>query len=159
MDIVIIILGTLLLAGGFIGCFVPVIPGPVLAYAAILLRHFFVSDGASPYSVGVVLILGGAMVAVTVLDYIIPSWITRKAGGSKYGARGALIGMLLGIIFTPIGMLMGMFLGALVGELLHNSNNISHAVGVACWSFVGFLLGTGMKCVYCAVVVWQFYFP
>jgi uncharacterized protein YqgC (DUF456 family) len=93
-----------------------------------------------------------------VLDYLIPGWITLKAGGSKYGARGALIGMIAGILLTPIGMVLGMFLGALIGELLH-SNNFGRAVVIACYSFAGFLLTVGVKCIYCIVAAFYFFWP
>lgn len=98
------------------------------------------------------------MAVVFTLDYIIPSWLIRKTGGSKYGSNGALIGMIVGIFFTPIGMLLGMFLGALIGELLHN-DNLGRSIGVACISFLGFLLSTGIKFIYCIVVTWYFFFP
>ncbi|MDR3365893.1 MAG: DUF456 domain-containing protein, partial [Prevotellaceae bacterium] len=128
MEVLILIAGTLLLAVGFLGCFVPVLPGPTIAYAAILLRHFF-SESSAPYSPTLLVVMGVAMAIVFLLDYLIPGWIARRAGGSKYGSRGALIGMVAGIVFTPIGMLLGMFLGALIGELLH-SNDVGRAVGV-----------------------------
>jgi uncharacterized protein YqgC (DUF456 family) len=67
--------------------------------------------------------------------------------------------MLVGIFLTPIGMLLGMFLGALIGELMHDSSNFSRALGVACYSFVGFLLSTGIKFTYCIVAAYLFYFP
>jgi uncharacterized protein YqgC (DUF456 family) len=158
MEITILIVGTLLLLLAFIGCFVPVMPGPVLAYVTILLRHFF-SEPEYPYSITALVALGVAMAVVFALDYVLPVWAARKSGGSKYGARGALIGMLVGIFFTPIGMLTGMFLGALVGELLHDSSNFSRALRVACYSFLGFLLSVGVKFTYCAVAAWWFYFP
>lgn len=155
MEISILIAGVLLLLLAFLGCFLPVLPGPTLAYATLLLRHFF-SERCAPYSITLLVVMGAAMVAVFLLDYIIPGWITRRAGGSRYGARGALIGMIAGIFFTPIGMLLGMFLGALIGELLH-SNDAGRAVGVAAWSFVGFLLTVGIKCIYCIAAAWQFF--
>jgi len=158
MEAYLLIIGTLLLVVAFIGCFIPVLPGPTLAYAAILLRHFL-SDPAYPYSTTALVVLGVAMAVVFVLDYIIPSWFTRKAGGSKYAARGALIGMIVGFFFTPIGMLLGMFLGALVGELLHDNSKFSRALVVACYSFVGFLLSVGVKMIYCVMAAWWFYFP
>jgi uncharacterized protein YqgC (DUF456 family) len=156
METTILIIGTLLLVVAFLGCFLPVLPGPTLAYVAILLRQFFAEQ--PPYSTPTLIILGVAMAVVFVLDYIIPSWLTRKAGGSKYAARGALIGTILGIFLTPIGMLFGMFLGALIGELLHDGSKLSRAFGVACFSFVGFLLSTGVKLIYCAAAAWWFYF-
>ena len=158
METTILIVGTLLLVVAFLGCFLPMLPGPTLAYAAILLRQLL-SEPPRPYPATALVALGAAMAVVFALDYIIPSWFTRKAGGSKYAARGALIGMIAGIILTPIGMLLGMFLGALAGELLHDSNNFSRALGIACYSFVGFLLSVGMKFIYCMVATWWFYFP
>ncbi|MDR1226748.1 MAG: DUF456 domain-containing protein [Prevotellaceae bacterium] len=157
MEAIIIIAGTLLLIVSFVGCFVPALPGPTLAYMAILLRYFSSTDTIA-YSTTTLAALGIIMAVVFLLDYIIPSWMTRKMGGSKYASRGALIGMLLGIIFTPIGMLLGMFLGALVGELMH-SNNTGRAVGVACYTFVGFLLTTGIKFIYCCAAAYYFFFP
>lgn len=139
----------------FLGCFVPVLPGPTLAYAALLLRHFC-SERCDPYTPALLLLMGAAMVAVLLLDYLIPGWIMRKAGGSKYAARGALIGMIAGIFFTPIGMLLGMLLGALIGELM-NSSDLGRAVSVAAWSFLGFLLSVGIKCVYCIVAARYFF--
>jgi uncharacterized protein YqgC (DUF456 family) len=144
-----------MLAVAFLGCFLPVLPGPTIAYAAILLRHFL-SEKGDPYSLTLLVAMGVAMAVVFLLDYIIPGWVTRKAGGSKYGARGALVGMVAGIFLTPIGMLLGMFLGALIGELLH-SNDVGRAAGVACWSFVGFLLTVGLKCIYCMAAAWCFF--
>jgi uncharacterized protein YqgC (DUF456 family) len=151
----ILIIGLLMLVVAFLGCFVPVLPGPTIAYAALLVRYFF-SESSAPYSLALLIVMGGVMLVVVLLDYIIPSWITLKAGGSKYGARGALIGTIAGIFFTPIGMLLGMFMGALIGELLHNSDG-GRALGIACWSFVGFLLTVGIKCIYCIVAAWQFF--
>ncbi len=158
METAILIIGTLLLVVAFLGCFLPVLPGPVLAYAAILLRQFF-SDAEHTYSTAALVGLGIAMAVVFALDYVIPGWTTRKAGGSKYGSRGALIGMILGIFLTPIGMLLGMFLGALIGELLHDDSNFPRALRIAGYSFVGFLLSTGIKVMYCVVAAWWFYFP
>jgi uncharacterized protein YqgC (DUF456 family) len=155
MEISILVIGVLLLAVALVGCFVPALPGPTLAYAALLLRHFF-SERSDPYTPTLLVVMGVAMLVVFLLDYIIPGWITRKVGGSKYGARGALIGMIAGIVFTPIGMLLGMFLGALIGELLHN-RDVGRAVSLACWSFVGFLLSAGIKCIYCIAAAWYFF--
>ncbi len=156
MEIAILIIGSLLLIVAFLGCFLPVLPGPILAYAAILLRYFL--SEPRPYSTTELVVLGVVMAVVILLDYIIPSWTTRRAGGSKYGARGALVGMILGIFLTPIGMLLGMFLGALIGELMHDDSDFFRALRIACYSFVGFLLSTGIKFIYCVMVAWWFYF-
>ena len=47
-------------------------------------------------------------VIVTVLDYVVPGWLTRVTGGTKYASRGATAGMLVGILFfPPWGMIVG----------------------------------------------------
>ena len=40
MDILLIILGMLCLLVGLAGCFLPVLPGPPVSYAGLLLLHF-----------------------------------------------------------------------------------------------------------------------
>ena len=159
MEPLLLIIGTLLFIVAILGCFLPVLPGPAFAYGAILLRHFLSEQPAYPYTTTALVVLGAVMVVVFALDYILPGWIVRKAGGSKYGARGALIGMILGIFLTPIGMLLGMFLGALIGELLHDNSRFGRAFTVACYSFASFLLSVGVKVIYCVVAAWWFYFP
>ena len=86
------------------------------------------------------------MIIVTVMDYIIPSKIVKKNGGTKSGERGALIGSMAGIIFVnPMILIFGSFIGALIGELINNSKDIKKALKSALSSFAGFLLGTGIK--------------
>ncbi|MDR0415202.1 MAG: DUF456 domain-containing protein [Prevotellaceae bacterium] len=156
MEPIIVIIGLLLLVVAFLGCFVPMLPGPVFAYAALLLRHFC-SESVPSNSIILLIAMGGVLLAVLVLDYLIPGWVTLKAGGSKYGARGALIGMIAGILLTPVGMLLGMFLGALIGELMYN-NSVGRAFTIACYSFAGFLLTVGVKFIYCIIAAAFFIF-
>ncbi|GHT23961.1 membrane protein [Bacteroidia bacterium] len=157
METVLFIISILLLLVAFAGCFLPMLPGPTLAYIALLMRHFFTTP-EKPYSTTFLVAMGIAMAVVFVLDYVIPGWLVRKTGGSKAGSRGALIGMIAGVIFTPLGMLLGMFLGAFIGELI-SSNDFGRSLRMAVFSFLGFLLSTGMKFIYCIVVTWYFFFP
>lgn len=82
--------GIVLILLGIIGCLVPVLPGPPLSYAGLLLLH--VSRFAE-FSKSVLLILAIVAIVVTILDYIVPIWGTRRFGGSKYGVRGATVGL------------------------------------------------------------------
>ncbi|MDR0419112.1 MAG: DUF456 domain-containing protein [Prevotellaceae bacterium] len=157
MEVVLIIIGCILLTLGFIGCFAPALPGPPLAFAAILIRHLASNEITD--STTTLIVLGVFVVLVSILDYTIPMWFTRISGGSKYGSKGALIGMIAGIFLTPVGMLLGMYLGALIGELIHDSSNFGKAFLVACYSFIGFLLTVGIKFIYCVVAVYYFFFP
>ena len=61
--------------------------------------------------------------------------------------------MLAGLFFfPPWGIILGPFIGAFVGEMLNNATT-GRAFKVACISFVAFLLTTGLKLIYCGVML------
>jgi uncharacterized protein YqgC (DUF456 family) len=102
------------------------------------------------------LIVWGVVVAVvSVIDYVVPMYLTKATGGSKYAERGALIGLVAGIILTPIGMILGSFLGAFLGELLCAKQDPLASLKVAIGSFVGFIAGTGIKTIAAVLMMWQ----
>ncbi len=142
MDILLIIIGVILIILGLIGCVMPALPGPILAWGALLLLQW--TDTVPPDWDMIWLTLAVAL-AVHVLDYIVPAMGTKKFGGTKYGIWGATLGLLVGL-FTPIpfGVVLGPFLGALAGEMLHD-DNFSRAFRAALGSLVGFLFSTGLK--------------
>jgi uncharacterized protein YqgC (DUF456 family) len=145
------ILGVIIIIVGIMFCVLPVVPGQILAYGALLLKYFAI--GEPSYSLTFLIIMGVLVLIVTLLDYILPSWIVKKAGGSKYGSWGAFIGTIAGIILTPIGMLFGMFLGAVIGEWICQKNT-NRAVAVGLMTFVGFFLSTGIKLLYAVACLW-----
>ena len=65
MDILLIILGILCLIVGLAGCILPMIPGPPVAYAGLLLLHF--TDKAQ-FSTTQLLLWLAAVVLVQILD-------------------------------------------------------------------------------------------
>ena len=128
---------------GLVGCILPVIPGPPLSWIGLLLLYLTGPEGMTAGFLITWLVIAAV---VTVLDYIAPSWITRKTGGSPAAARGALVGMVIGIIFfPPWGMIAGSFLGALFSEVIFGGRDVAGSVKPAFGSFLGFLLSTGLK--------------
>ena len=146
MDIFLMILAFLCILLGIAGSVLPAIPGPPLAYFGILISYW---SGVCPFSGSFLIWTGVVMIAVTIFDYLLPPYITKKIGGSRYATIGSLVGMIAGIFFTPVGMLLGMLLGAFIGELLFTRQNSDKALKAAIGAFVGFLLGTGIKLLYC----------
>ncbi len=133
---------------GFIGSVLPVIPGQPLAFVGLLLVQWSRWGG---YSSELLWIMGIIMVVITVLDYILPAWFTKKFGGSKKATWGATIGTFVGLLFMPIGLILGPFLGAFIGEMMHDKTNDAKAWKVAFGSLLSFLAGTGLKLVYSGV--------
>jgi uncharacterized protein YqgC (DUF456 family) len=151
-DYLFLISGIFLMILGIIGCLVPVLPGPPFSYIGLILLHLS-RFGQFPSST--LIILGAVAVVVTVLDYIVPIWGTRKFGGTKYGTRGATVGLIIGFFLGPAGIIIGPFLGAVVGEMIFR-DDINYALKAGFGSLLGFLAGIGLKLA--ASFVMTFYF-
>ena len=153
VDWLLIAFAIILLLLGFLGCILPILPGPPLSFGGLLILHF---TDFGEFSFEFLLFMGFLAIGVTVLDYIVPIWGTKKLGGSKYGIWGATIGLVVGLFFfPPIGIIIGPFFGALFGELLRD-NNLNKAFIAALGSLVGFLLGIGMKLFVSGVITYHF---
>lgn len=144
MEWVYIISGVILILIGFIGCFAPVIPGPLLAYLGLLLQLF---RPEVEFSTFWLVVWGVLVIIVAILDYWFPIYGTKKFGGTKGGTWGSTIGLIIGLIFLgPFGIILGPFVGAYIGELM-NKQNSKTAFYSAIGSFFGFLASTLTKTV------------
>ena len=161
MDTILIILGLLCVIVGIFGSFMPVLPGPTISWAGILLLYLTKSVEINYWILGISLIV---TIFISVLDYMIPAKGTKKFGGSKYGVWGTNLGMLLGffLIPVPLGFIIGAFLGAFFGELYCNSQDKQRALKAATGSILGFLASSFLKFIVCIVylglfllIVWQ----
>ncbi len=153
LDYLWVALGIVLILVGLIGCIVPVLPGPPISFLALLFLHF---SRFGDFSVTFLLVMAFVVLAVTVLDYVVPVWGTKKTGGSKAGVWGAVLGMLVGIFFfPPLGIIVGPLVGAIAGEAIRGASlNQSFRTGLG--SLLGFMLGTGLKLI--ASMIMTFYF-
>lgn len=156
---VLLIAGFILLAVGIVGAVIPGIPGPPVSYVGLALMGF--TEQVS-HSVSFWIIMGLIAVIITVLDFVVPAWGTKKFNGTKAGSKGSTIGLIVGTFVLPVlgvvigpfgilGIILGPFVGAYVGELI--AHNEEHALRAAIGSFIGFLTGTFLKLVYCIVAL------
>ena len=143
----------ILMVVGLVGCVVPVIPGPILAYAALILIS--IPGGWVILPVWLLIVLAVAAIGATILDNILPALGSRKAGAGKAGVWGSVVGMIAGSFFTPIGTIVGAFLGALLGELIFHREN-EHPWKAALGVFKGTMLGILVKLVVVGII--GFYF-
>lgn len=152
MEILLVLLSFLCLLAGLAGCVLPVLPGPPLAYAGLLLLQW---SGHADFPTGQLVVWLLVVAIVQVLDYFVPMLGSKWSGGSRWGTRGCLAGTLVGLFFMPWGILVGPFAGAVVGELL-GGRQMGRALRSGFGSLLGFLLGTVLKCVVCGYFVWLF---
>ncbi len=153
MDVVLIILSAVCLFVGLIGCIAPALPGPPISFFGLILLG---CTSIIEFSWGMYIFWAFLVVVVTVLDFIVPMWGTKKFKGSKWGERGSLVGTILGFFLMPWGILIGPFLGAVVGELMCGRTS-GDALKSGIGSLLGFLFGTTIKFVVCGYFIWQFF--
>ena len=154
MDYFLLVLAILLVLLGIAGCLLPVLPGPPLSFLALLVLHF---TRWGDFETNFLITFAVIAVIVTIADYIFPVWITKKTGGSRAGTWGAFIGLIIGIfVFPPFGIIIGPLVGAMAGELMQGSNS-EQALRAGMGSFLGFLLGTGLKLISSFVMTWYFF--
>lgn len=127
---------------GVAGVVLPVLPGTVLIFAAILLGAW-IDDFAriSGWTVGVAAVL---MVISVICDYVAAALGAKRVGASRQAVIGAATGTLLGIFSGLWGLVFMPLVGAAVGEyLVLRDLQRAGRVGMATW--VGLLLGTAVK--------------
>lgn len=160
MDILLVALGLACMILGILGSFLPVLPGPPLSWIGLLLLYFTKAVPMNYWILGVTMVV---MVAITILDYVIPAKGTKHFGGSRYGIWGTNIGLVIGILAPiPFGFLIGPFVGAFIGEMIYNSDH-KGALKAATGSVVGLLASTFIKFVVCMAylglfiaIVWKY---
>jgi len=141
---------------GIIGSVVPGLPGPPVSWVGLLLTYLAggVGKDGDPMGVGFLFVWLGIVTLVTVLDYVIPAWLTKVSGGHKAASWGAIIGLFAGMIFTPIGMITGSILGAFLGEFLVEDRGVWDSFKASMGAFLGFIFGTGMKLICSGVLLY-----
>ncbi|MEJ2067704.1 MAG: DUF456 domain-containing protein [Deltaproteobacteria bacterium] len=151
MTIALVILGLIVALIGFVGCILPVIPGPPVSYAALIILSL--AKQWEPFTITFLIIMGALMLAVSLLDYVFPAIGAKRYGASKAGVWFSIIGMLVGIFFIPPwGMFIGAFGGAIVGELLVGKGG-KRALKAGWGVFVGNMVSIGFKLAYSGVVI------
>jgi len=134
------ILSGFLLILGLIGTILPILPGSLLSFIGLVVFKF---SNDSNYSWIVLLVALFFVILGMLFDYLLPIFMTKQLGGTKYGVWGSILGFIIGFFFPPFGFIIGPFLGAFLAELLFTKVNSISALKSALGSFLGFILTTG----------------
>ena len=154
----IITIGIILLIIGLVSCVLPPLPGPPIALGALVLVYFGL-DNTTDLPLWLLITYVFIIIIITIINYLIPAWSTKKFGGTKAGVRGCFIGILVGVILSPFGgisIIICPFLGALIGELI-DGQNFNTAIKSGIGSFVGFLLTSGIKIIVVLMISYHFF--
>ena len=153
IDTVLMILSGICIVVGIMGCILPVLPGPPVSYAGLILLQL---TSRHPFTIVFLIMFATLTILVTILDYVIPVYGTKKLQGSKYGIWGSAVGLFIGLIFFSLpGIIIGPLLGAFLGELI-SGKKPDKAVRSSLGSLLGFLVGTAIKLIVSLVMAYYF---
>jgi len=140
----------LLVVLGFVGLFLPILPGIAFIFSGLLLAAWI--DDFTRVSVTTMVIIGIISLIAWAVDFFASYVTAKKAKASKLALFGTLIGAVLGILGGVIGLIVGPIIGAVVGELISQRNAGGAArVGVA--AGLGFILALAVKLLLGIVVI------
>ena len=151
MTIALSIFAGLLLLIGFIGCVVPVLPGPIIGYCGLLV---LIPTERCPSTL-ILVTMGLVVAAVTIAEYVVPAIGAKKFNCSRWGTFGCFVGTIIGLFFVPIGILVGPFLGAFLGELIA-MKPFGAALKGGLGAFLGFLSGVFLKILACIAMAFVY---
>lgn len=142
MEITALILAIILFIVGLIGTVLPFLPGGILIFGGMLVYGFLAGFAALDWYFFMIQAI--ALLILFLVDYLASAAGTKRFGGSKQAAWGAVIGTILGIFFVPLGIIIGPFLGAFAAEIFRGAD-VNKALRVGFGTIVGFLGGTVIK--------------
>ena len=148
MTVFLLVVAFLLLLIGIIGCIVPGLPGTPVAYVGLWIAQ---ATDRVDFTWQFLLIWGIVVVAISVLDYVVPAWGTKQFGGTKWGVWGSTIGVFIGLFFGAVGVILGPLVGAILGELIAGKD-LNNALKAGWGSFIGILFGTILKLIACGLM-------
>lgn len=142
VSVIILTIGILLVFVGLIGLILPILPGPALIFAGLVLAAW--AEDFAHAGIKTITILAFLAILAHAIDFIAGAFGTKKFGASRWASFGALIGAVVGVFFGFIGVLIGPFIGAFLGEFLVK-NHIQSATRAGIGSWLGVILGTVAK--------------
>lgn len=157
MEVLLIILSFVLIAGGLLFSILPPIPGPLLVYAAAWTAHYI--NNETSFSTTSLIIWGLLAGFITLMDNFLPIIATKKFGGTKAAIIGGSIGSVVGLLLPiPMGIIVGPLVGAIVGDL-YAGNHFETAFKSGLGSLAGFLIAIVIKVIFSmvlgSIIVWK----
>jgi uncharacterized protein YqgC (DUF456 family) len=136
------LLGVVIVLVGLAGLILPALPGMPLIFAGIVVVAW--ADGFARIGVPT-LIVSGVLAAIgSVFDYTAGLLGAKRAGASRWGLAGAVIGLIVGVPFGLIGLVLGPGVGAVLFEYARDTN-IRRSARAGVGVLIGFVLGTALK--------------
>lgn len=109
-------LGVLLIAVGFVGVFLPVLPGPIVIWVGALL--WAIGDQFQRVGWVVLIVMAALMVTGWGSNLLLTGYLTRRSSASWQTVLGAIVGGIVGGVLLSGIPVVGSIAGAVVGGVL-----------------------------------------
>lgn len=131
----------LLLVIGFLGTFLPVLPGTTLILAGACLFYFAMGWESSGLAWQGLVFIGFLYTLSILLDWVSGALGAKWFGSSKWGIIGAIIGGVVGIFFGIPGLILGPIAGVFLFEIFFAKKQVKEASNSTVGTVVGGLAG------------------
>lgn len=143
-----------LLGGGFLGCFLPMVPGTPLMLSGALVYQWMVATPDHRLSGFTLTGLTVLMALSQVVDLVCGMFGASRFGASKYGMYGGVAGVFVGLFFGLPGILFGPLCGVVAGEL-YGRKSPADAFRAAWGTLVGSAAGVVARVIFgLAMLIW-----
>ena len=135
----------LLMLIGFVGTFLPIIPGTTMILFAAFIHYFAFDLEASGLAWQGLVFISVLWFLSFVVEWVSGALGAKWFGASRWGALGALVGGLVGIFFGLPGLILGPLIGAFGFELLIAKKTMRPATDSTVGTLLGGLAGVAAK--------------
>ena len=143
-----------LLVAGFVGTFVPFLPGHLILFFAAVAHWLMLRDD-SGVEWWTFVVLGVLLTLSQIFEFMSGAMGTRWFGGTRWGAAGALIGGIVGMFFIPFGLILGPLIGSMFCEFVFAKKEVRPATVSGVGSVLGTMAGLVVKVIVgVMMIVW-----
>jgi uncharacterized protein YqgC (DUF456 family) len=136
------LLAAVLVLAGLLGLLLPVLPGPPLLFAGLLVAAW--AEDFAYVGAGTLTVLAALALLSYAVDFAATALGAKRFGASKRAVVGAAVGAIVGLFFGLPGVLFGPFIGAVIGELTAQSG-LGDAGRAGLGATLGLVLGVAGK--------------
>lgn len=126
-----------LMAGGFLGTFLPILPGSIFILFGAVAHYFFFGMEQSGLSWVILVVLGLLFALSMLVDWLSGAMGAKWFGSSKWGIAGVLIGGIIGFFFGFVGIIVGPLIGAFVFEMIFAKKELDSAAKSTWGTLIG----------------------
>ena len=142
-----------LLVVGFLGTFLPLLPGTSLIYLGVLAHYFLMGMGSSGLTILSLVGIGLIYIVTVIVDWFSGAIGAKWFGSSKWGVWGAIVGGIVGLFIPFPGIIVTPILGVFIAEMLFAKKEIRTAGKSTVGTVVGGVTGTIVKMTLAMVMV------